>query len=125
MSSFAGAALKPLMASTDLPATSGGSRERPHAPTFQAACRPRSLEWRTPRSSFGTFSRHSAHGQPPEGSRGAACRQTEGSKSHDSGETEDPLIADFVVATGVGQIKAGAPARSERVAKYNQLLRVE
>jgi enolase len=45
--------------------------------------------------------------------------------SHRSGETEDALIADFVVATGVGQIKAGAPARSERVAKYNQLLRIE
>ena len=45
--------------------------------------------------------------------------------SHRSGETEDALIADFVVATGVGQIKTGAPARSERVAKYNQLLRIE
>jgi enolase len=45
--------------------------------------------------------------------------------SHCSGETEDALIADFVVATGVGQIKSGAPARSERVAKYNQLLRIE
>jgi enolase len=45
--------------------------------------------------------------------------------SHRSGETEDPLIADFAVATGVGQIKTGAPARSERVAKYNQLLRIE
>jgi len=45
--------------------------------------------------------------------------------SHRSGETEDSLIADFVVATGVGQIKTGAPARSERVAKYNQLLRIE
>ena len=45
--------------------------------------------------------------------------------SHRSGETEDALIADFVVAMGVGQIKTGAPARSERVAKYNQLLRIE
>jgi enolase len=45
--------------------------------------------------------------------------------SHRSGETEDPFIADFVVATGIGQIKTGAPARSERVAKYNQLLRIE
>jgi enolase len=45
--------------------------------------------------------------------------------SHRSGETEDALIADLVVATGVGQIKTGAPARSERVAKYNQLLRIE
>jgi len=45
--------------------------------------------------------------------------------SHRSGETEDTTIADLVVATGCGQIKTGAPARSERVAKYNQLLRIE
>ncbi|MSQ23545.1 MAG: phosphopyruvate hydratase [Chloroflexi bacterium] len=45
--------------------------------------------------------------------------------SHRSGETEDTTIADLVVATGVGQIKTGAPARSDRVAKYNQLLRIE
>jgi len=45
--------------------------------------------------------------------------------SHRSGETEDTTIADLAVATGCGQIKAGAPARSERVAKYNQLLRLE
>jgi enolase len=45
--------------------------------------------------------------------------------SHRSGETEDTFIADLAVATGVGQIKTGAPARSERVAKYNQLLRIE
>lgn len=45
--------------------------------------------------------------------------------SHRSGETEDPLIADLAVALGTGQIKTGAPARSERVAKYNQLLRIE
>jgi enolase len=45
--------------------------------------------------------------------------------SHRSGETEDTVIADLAVATGCGQIKAGAPARSERVAKYNQLLRIE
>ena len=45
--------------------------------------------------------------------------------SHRSGETEDTTIADFVVATGGGQIKTGAPCRSERVAKYNQLLRIE
>ncbi|PXY21263.1 phosphopyruvate hydratase [Prauserella muralis] len=45
--------------------------------------------------------------------------------SHRSGETEDTTIADLAVATGVGQIKTGAPARSERVAKYNQLLRIE
>jgi enolase len=45
--------------------------------------------------------------------------------SHRSGETEDTFIADLVVATGAGEIKTGAPARSERVAKYNQLLRIE
>jgi enolase len=45
--------------------------------------------------------------------------------SHRSGETEDTTIADLVVATGTGQIKTGAPARSERVAKYNRLLRIE
>jgi enolase len=45
--------------------------------------------------------------------------------SHRSGETEDATIADLAVATGAGQIKAGAPARSERLAKYNQLLRIE
>ena len=45
--------------------------------------------------------------------------------SHRSGETEDTTIADLAVATGCGQIKTGAPARSERVAKYNQLLRIE
>src|SRR6266511_2388998 len=45
--------------------------------------------------------------------------------SHRSGETEDTIIADLVVALGSGQIKSGAPCRSERVAKYNQLLRIE
>jgi enolase len=45
--------------------------------------------------------------------------------SHRSGETEDTTIADLAVATGCGQIKTGAPARSDRVAKYNQLLRIE
>jgi len=45
--------------------------------------------------------------------------------SHRSGETEDTTIADFVVAMGIGQIKTGAPSRSERVAKYNRLLRIE
>ncbi|HEY7622247.1 MAG TPA: phosphopyruvate hydratase [Solirubrobacteraceae bacterium] len=45
--------------------------------------------------------------------------------SHRSGETDDAFIADLVVATGTGQIKTGAPARGERVAKYNQLLRIE
>jgi enolase len=45
--------------------------------------------------------------------------------SHRSGETEDTTIADLAVALECGQIKTGAPARSERVAKYNQLLRIE
>jgi enolase len=54
--------------------------------------------------------------------------QSQGMKaiiSHRSGETEDTFIADLAVATNAGQIKTGAPARSERVAKYNQLLRIE
>lgn len=45
--------------------------------------------------------------------------------SHRSGETEDATIADLAVALNMGQIKTGAPARSDRVAKYNQLLRIE
>ena len=45
--------------------------------------------------------------------------------SHRSGDTEDTTIADLAVATNCGQIKTGAPARSDRVAKYNQLLRIE
>ena len=45
--------------------------------------------------------------------------------SHRSGETEDTTIADLAVATNCGQIKTGATARSDRVAKYNQLLRIE
>ena len=45
--------------------------------------------------------------------------------SHRSGETEDSFIADLVVGLGTGQIKTGAPCRSERLAKYNQLLRIE
>lgn len=45
--------------------------------------------------------------------------------SHRSGETEDTIIADIAVATGAGQIKTGAPSRTDRVAKYNQLLRIE
>jgi enolase len=45
--------------------------------------------------------------------------------SHRSGETEDVTIADLVVALNAGQIKTGAPCRSDRVAKYNQLLRIE
>ena len=45
--------------------------------------------------------------------------------SHRSGETEDTLIADLAVATGAGQIKTGSASRTDRVAKYNQLLRIE
>jgi len=45
--------------------------------------------------------------------------------SHRSGETEDTSIADIAVAVNAGQIKTGAPCRTERVAKYNQLLRIE
>src|SRR5262249_33542467 len=45
--------------------------------------------------------------------------------SHRSGETEDPFIADLTVATGAGQVKTGSGCRSERVAKFNQLLRIE
>jgi enolase len=57
---------------------------------------------------------------------GLATRHSYGSvMSHRSGETEDATIADLAVAVNCGQIKAGAPARSDRVAKYNQLLRIE
>ena len=57
---------------------------------------------------------------------GLATRSAYGAvMSHRSGETEDTTIADLAVATNCGQIKTGAPARSERVAKYNQLLRIE
>ncbi|MFA5809822.1 MAG: phosphopyruvate hydratase, partial [Thermoleophilia bacterium] len=45
--------------------------------------------------------------------------------SHRSGETEDTTIADIAVATNAGQIKTGAPSRTDRVCKYNQLLRIE
>jgi enolase len=45
--------------------------------------------------------------------------------SHRSGETEDTTIADLAVATNAGQIKTGAPCRSDRVAKFNQLIRIE
>jgi enolase len=45
--------------------------------------------------------------------------------SHRSGETEDTTIADLAVATGAGQIKTGSASRTDRVAKYNQLLRIE
>ena len=56
---------------------------------------------------------------------GDAQRVHGGDQSHRSGETEDATIADIAVATNCGQIKTGAPARSDRVAKYNQLLRIE
>ena len=58
----------------------------------------------------------------PDGRRRPATRAV---MSHRSGETEDTTIADLAVATGCGQIKTGAPSRSDRVAKYNQLLRIE
>jgi enolase len=45
--------------------------------------------------------------------------------SHRSGETEDTFISDLVVATGTGQIKTGSASRTDRIAKYNQLLRIE
>jgi enolase len=45
--------------------------------------------------------------------------------SHHSGETEDTFIADLAVATGAGQIKTGSASRTDRIAKYNQLLRIE
>ena len=45
--------------------------------------------------------------------------------SHRSGETEDPFIADLAAAVNAGQIKTGAPCRSDRTAKYNQLLRIQ
>ena len=45
--------------------------------------------------------------------------------SHRSGETEDTFIADLAVGTGCGQLKSGAPARGERVAKYNRLIEIE
>ena len=55
----------------------------------------------------------------------AAATATRAVISHRSGETEDATIADLAVALGAGQIKTGAPARTDRVAKYNQLLRIE
>ncbi len=59
-----------------------------------------------------------------------ACKMAQGAGwgvmvSHRSGETEDTFIADLVVGLNAGQIKTGAPCRSERNAKYNQLLRIE
>jgi len=59
-----------------------------------------------------------------------ACRMAQSAGwgvmvSHRSGETEDTFIADLVVGLGTGEIKTGAPCRSERLAKYNQILRIE
>ena len=55
----------------------------------------------------------------------AKCAGYQAVISHRSGETEDAFIADLAVAVNAGQIKTGAPSRSERVAKYNQLVRIE
>ena len=57
----------------------------------------------------------------------AICRQADYRQfvSHRSGETEDHFIADLAVGTGSGHLKTGAPARGERVAKYNRLLHIE
>ena len=66
------------------------------------------------------------HAHRDAGRRGAGPQQRLPTMmSHRCGETEDTTIADLAVAVGSGQIKTGAPARSERVAKYNQLLRIE
>ena len=67
---------------------------------------------------------------PDESETAAAVRLAQSHRyrtvfSHRSGETEDTTIADLAVALNMGQIKTGAPARSDRVAKYNQLLRIE
>ena len=65
-------------------------------------------------------------GRPPRGLLGVAHRSGFACMiSHRSGETDDTTISDLAVATNCGQIKTGAPARGERVAKYNQLLRIE
>jgi enolase len=57
----------------------------------------------------------------------AVCREAGWAQmvSHRSGETEDTFIADLAVGSGCGQIKSGAPARGERVAKYNRLIEIE
>ena len=73
-------------------------------------------------------SRSTRSARSPRRSRRSTWRATAGYTavmSHRSGETEDTTIADLAVATGCGQIKTGAPSRSDRVAKYNQLLRIE
>src|SRR4051812_41604777 len=61
----------------------------------------------------------------PVGRRYGASRRLHGRESHRSGETEDATIADLAVATNCGQIKTGSLARSDRTAKYNQLIRIE
>jgi enolase len=55
----------------------------------------------------------------------AACANYTAVVSHRSGETEDAFIADLAVATNAGQIKTGSASRTDRIAKYNQLLRIE
>ena len=64
-----------------------------------------------------------SHGQPWQ--LAEQVRATRSVVSHRSGETEDSSIADLAVAVNAGQIKTGAPCRSDRIAKYNQLLRIE
>ena len=81
----------------------------------------------------GRRQQHPRQGQPDRhadrdarhGRAGAPAARYTSVMSHRSGETEDTTIADLAVATNCGQIKTGAPARSDRVAKYNQLLRIE
>ncbi len=92
------------------PTPSGCARDRPRRRELD----PRSRSTRSARSP-----RRSTRWQ-----LGAAHGYTS-MMSHRSGETEDATIADLAVATNCGQIKTGAPARSDRVAKYNQLLRIE
>ena len=79
--------------------------------------------WPTRSSSRSTRSARSPRRSTPSAWPPAAA--TRAVMSHRSGETEDATIADLAVATNCGQIKTGAPARSDRVAKYNQLLRIE
>ena len=82
---------------------------------------------------LGAANAHARQGQPDRFAdrdprrhgAGTARTATRCMVSHRSGETEDATIADLAVATNAGQIKTGAPARTERVAKYNQLLRIE
>ena len=82
-----------------------------------------------PRARFDAFISHSgkntAQAETIEAVRLAQANGYTAVMSHRSGETEDTTIADLAVALGTGQIKTGAPARSDRVAKYNQLLRIE